>query len=83
MEEAFQQLKELMKNDLLLSFPDYDPEADKLELHVDASGIGAGACLSQVQHGERRVIGYNSMTFSTAQRKYAVVERELAAIRWG
>ena len=83
MEEAFSKLKELMKQDLLLSFPDYSQDASKLELYVDASATGAGACLMQLQQGERRVIGYNSIAFSPAQRKYAVVERELAAIRWG
>ena len=82
MEEAFHKLKQLMKEDLLLSYPDYSDGAEKLELYVDASGTGAGACLKQLQDGDRRVIGYSSRCFSKAQRQYSVIERELAAIRW-
>ena len=83
MESAFARLKELMSEDLLLSFPDYSEGACPLELYVDASGWGAGACLMQVQRGEARAIAFNSMTFSKPQQQYSTIDRELAAIRWG
>jgi hypothetical protein len=83
METAFNRLKELMEQDMKLSFPDYSEDASPLELHVDASGLGCGACLTQVQQGERRVIAFNSMTFSKPQQQYSTIDRELTAIRWG
>lgn len=82
-EEAYETLKRELIKDVTLSFPDYSPQAEKLELYVDASSRGAGCCLSQVQQGEYRVIGYSSMTFSDTQRNYSTTERELEALRWG
>ena len=83
MDAAFAQLRELMGRDVLLSFPDYSEGSSPLELYVDASGTGAGACLMQIQQGESRAIAYNSMTFSKPQKQYSTIDRELAAIRWG
>ena len=83
MESAFKRLKELIKEQIQLSFPDYSPGAKPLELFVDASGGGAGACLCQEQEGTRVVIAYNSMTFLDSETRYSTIERELAALRWG
>ena len=83
MNEAFLKLKEVLKEEVNLSFPQYSPNAEPLELYVDASGSGAGACLCQMQENKRVVIGYDSMTFEPAQKKYSAIERELAALRWG
>jgi hypothetical protein len=74
MDHAFDQLKDLMKQEVMLSFPDYSVGASPLELYVDASGFGACACLTQVQKGHQKVIAYNSMTFSKAQQKYSTIE---------
>jgi hypothetical protein len=82
MDNSFQALKELMCENIELAYPDYSPGAAKLELSTDASGTGSGACLSQHQGDNVRVIAYASMTFSNAQRSYSTIERELAAIRW-
>ena len=81
LEQVFSDLKSAMANTIELAFPDYE-SAHKLQLTTDASGIGSGACLSQVQTGEDRVIAFASMCFSPAQCEYSVIERELAAIRW-
>ena len=83
MEEAFEILKRSICEDVCLAFPDYGEGAEPLELYVDASGIGAGACLAQKQDGDVRIIAYASTTFSEAQRHYSTIERELAALRWG
>ena len=84
--EAFEKLKECVMNDLELAYPDYSLNANPLELFTDASGFCMGGWLSQVQemNGQevRRVIGYVSKAFSTAERKYSTIERELAAIRF-
>ena len=81
LEQVFADLKTAMADTIELAYPDYDSE-HKLQLTTDASGIGSGACLSQVQTGEVRVIAFASMCFSPAQCEYSVIERELAAIRW-
>ena len=52
-------------------------------MYTDASDSGAGAVLTQVQKGEMRVIAYASLAFSDAEKGYSVLERELAALRWG
>ena len=83
MEEAFKILKQEMAKDLALAFPDYSPGAQPLELFVDASEIGAGACLIQKQEGEYRPIAYSSTAFSKTERNYATINRELLALRWG
>ena len=82
MDAAFCKLKDAMAQDLMLSYPDYSPGAEKLQLSTDASKYGAGACLTQVQAGVDRVIGYASTTFSPAEINYCTLEQELAAIRW-
>ena len=82
MQLAFDDLKEAMAQDILLSYPDYSPSAPKLQLATDACRYGAGGCLTQVQEGDTRVIGYASTTFNKAQVNYSTIEQELAAIRW-
>ena len=79
---AFNALREAMQEDLSLAYPDYSSTARQLELSADASAIGAGACLGQVQHDNFRIIAYASMSFSRAQRNYSTLDRELTALRW-
>ena len=79
---AHSTLVNAMKNDLQLSYPNYDEGASPLELSTDASSVGAGACLVQCQDGVERTIAYASTTFNRAQANYSVLEQELAAIRW-
>ena len=81
--QSFVRLKEVIQEEVKLAYPDYTITAEPLELHVDASGFGAGACLAQWQGGEHRVIAYASMSFSTTQQRYSTTEREIAALRWG
>ena len=81
--ESFENLKAEIEKEVSLSYPDYGPDASKLELYVDASDVGSGACLSQRSGDRINTIGYASMTFSKTQRAYSTLERELTAIRWG
>ena len=83
MTESFETLKREMKTELELGYPDYSEGANKLELYVDASDCGAGAYLAQQQGEDHRIIGFASMTFTSAQRHYCPLDRELAALRWG
>lgn len=49
-------------------------------LDTDASNIGIGAVLSQIQNGKEMVIAYFSRVFSKTERNYCVTRRELLAI---
>ena len=83
MEDSFKTIREKLAEDLSLAFPDYREGAEPLELYVDASGVGAGACLIQKQEGEYRPIAYSSTAFTETEQKYSTIERELLALRWG
>ena len=80
--QAFNTLKELTCKNIELAYPNYSQDAPLMELSTDASQYGAGACLSQLQDGHVRVIGYASTTFNKAEIQYSTIDRELAAIRW-
>ena len=81
--KAFRELKVAMQENIELAYPDYSEEASPLELSVDASAVGAGACLSQRQDGQMVPIGFASMSFSGTQQRYSTLDRELVALRWG
>ena len=83
MVQAFETLKEELGKEVTLTFPEYGEHAAPLRLFVDASGVGAGACLFQKQDEENRAVAYASTTFSETERKYSTIERELTAVRWG
>ena len=83
MTEAYEQIKLKLMEETVLTFPDYRPGAPPLELYVDASGYGAGACLMQLQNGSHRPIAYASIAFSAAERNYSTIDRELSALRFG
>ena len=75
--------RELLKAKLteapILSYPS-PSEEDLFILDTDASDVGVGAVLSQVQNGKEKVISYASKTLSPSQRKYCVTYRELLAV---
>jgi len=76
-QNAFDNLKRLLTSTSILSFPKGYGE---FVLDTDASNIGVGAVLSQVQEGEERVIAYFSRVLSKTERNYCVTRRELLAI---
>lgn len=53
---------------------------DPFILETDASLYGIGGVLSQLQHGEERVIAYGSKTLMRSQTKYYTTYRELLAV---
>lgn len=78
---AFNKIKQIMASDSVLAHFDSDA---KLILTVDASPTGLGAVLSQISHdGLERPVSYASRVLSTAERKYAQIQREATAIVFG
>ena len=76
---AFDQLKsDLSKAETLAYF---DPEAET-RIVVDASPVGLGAVLTQVQKGKSRVIHYASRSLSDVERRYSQTEKEALACVW-
>ena len=76
-QEAFEKLKEGLVTAPVLGYPD---PAVKYILDTDASTVGVGAVLSQIQEGNERVIAYYSKTLSPAERNYCVTRWELLAV---
>jgi len=77
---AFDRLKEEIKKEVSLSYPDYSDGSERLELFVDASKVGVGATLMQKQDGEYVVIGYGSMCFSRTQINYPTIHSSICTI---
>ena len=74
---AFQRLKDGLVSAPVLGYP--DPTLPYI-LNTDASAVGVGAVLSQVQDGKERVIAYYSKILAPSERDYCVTSRELLAM---
>ena len=77
-ERSFTALKAALATEPVLTLP--VPDA-RFIVDTDASDRALGAVLSQVQHGEERVIAYHSKTFNPTQTRYCTTKKELLAIR--
>ena len=77
-QEAFEALKQSLLQAPILGYPKED--AGQFILDTDASDVGLGAVLSQVQGDKEVVLAYASRTFSPAEANYCVTRRELLAI---
>lgn len=76
-ESSFHTLKQALVSAPTLVYPTRD---DPFILDTDASLYGIGDVLSQLQHGEERVIAYGSKTLTRSQTKYYTTYRELLAV---
>lgn len=76
-QKSFEILKNALVTSPVLSYP---KENGIFMLDTDASLVGLGAVLSQIQNGKETVIAYYSRTFSRPERSYCVTRRELLAI---
>ena len=70
-------LKKALVEAPILGYPDPDGH---FILDTDASAYGIGAVLSQIQHGEEKVVAYYSRAMSRPERQYCVTRRELLAV---
>ena len=75
---AFDTLKQLLTTALILSFPLQQDQPFLLD--CDASNVGVGTVLSQVQDGEEKVICYFSKCLSRSERLYCTTRKELLAV---
>ena len=77
-QEAFNELRKRLCSAPILAYPDFSRQ---FILDTDASDVGIGAVLSQVDdEGQERVVAYGSRTLSKAERRYCVTRRELLAV---
>jgi hypothetical protein len=76
-EAAFKTLKAALRTTPILAYP--QPE-ERFIVDTDASNVGIGGVLSQVQDGQERVIAYCSKTLNNAEINYCITRRELLAI---
>ncbi|EZG42623.1 Gag-pol polyprotein, partial [Gregarina niphandrodes] len=77
--EAFMRLKQAVAGASLLHKP--VPGAP-LVIETDASEVGIGAVLKQVQEGREAPLEFASKKFADAERKWDTRERELFAVKW-
>lgn len=76
-QEAFDELKPSLTNEVLLKFPCYD---SLFYTSSDASDVSIAGIISQQEPPNDRPISYFSRTLSDTQRRYSTIEKELLAI---
>ena len=75
---AFDTIKTLLTTAPVLGYPSTD--GSHFVVDYDASNVGIGSVLHQLQNGEEKVIGYFSRCLSRAERKYCTTRKELLAV---
>jgi len=73
---VFDNLKRALTSSPILPFP---KENGKFILDTDASNIGVGTVLSQVQNEEEGIIAYYSQVLNKGERNYCVTQKKLLA----
>ena len=77
-QSAFDTIKMLQTTAPVLSY--VDRKGTGFILDTDASNVGLGSVIHQLQNGEEKVIGYYSRCLTRAERKYCTTRRELLAV---
>jgi hypothetical protein len=76
---SFETLKEILAGPDVMAYPQAEGE---FVLDTDASDVGLGGVLSQIQDGVERVIAYGSRALNHAEKNYCVTDKELLALRY-
>lgn len=76
---AFAKLKEHMSCPTTLGYFD---DSARTQLVADASPVGLGAVLIQINEQGPRIIAYASKSLSDVERRYAQIEKEALALVW-
>ena len=79
-QEAFESLKGKISSRPVTAFPDF---AKPFRVYTDASNLGLGAILAQVQGGKERIIMSASRALSKGEKNYGTTQKECLAIFWG
>lgn len=79
-QEAVETLKSALESAPVLAY--FDPAKDT-EIVVDASPVGLGAVLAQVDAGERKVVAYASRSLTETEQRYSQTEREALGVVYG
>ena len=79
-EEAFRTLKNRLTTAPVTAYPDFDIP---FRLYTDASNVGLGAILAQVQEGKERIICCASRSLNKSEQNYPATKKECLAIVWG
>ena len=77
-QNAFDTIKQLLTSAPVLSYPLL--EGQPFLLDCDASNVGVGAVLSQLQNDEEKVVSYFSKCLSRSERQYCTTRKELLAV---
>ncbi|KAF9758249.1 Retrovirus-related Pol polyprotein from transposon [Nosema granulosis] len=75
--EAVQKLKDKIANSRALALPNLH---GKFILTTDASDLGVGAILCQIQNGKEKIISYFSKAHTKTEKNYSTTEKELLAV---
>lgn len=78
-DEAFKAIKQKLIQPPILGFANYKLP---FTLHTDASSVGLGAVLYQVQDGKTKVIAYASRGLRPSERNYPAHKLEFLALKW-
>lgn len=74
---CFARINEEISKTTICSFANKE---GKFVLTTDASNVGVGAVLSQIQENKDTLISFYSSTFSEAEKHYSTTEQELLAV---
>ena len=79
-QEAFEQLKKLCTEAMVLAYPDF---TKPFKLHIDTCNQGLGAILYQDQpDGKEKPISFASRSLSKAESNYPAHKLEFLALKW-
>ena len=77
-QKAFEKLKAILANELVLAAPDF---SNPLKMAIDASDVGVGAVLVQDDNeGKEKPVSYLSKKLNKYQKKYSTIEKEALSL---
>ena len=75
--DALKKIRDSLSHETLLTIPN---RREPFILTTDASNIGVGAILSQIQDGSEKIVAFYSSVNNKAEARYSTTEQELLAI---